>query len=75
MLERAGYMQEIGRENLLSIGQNVIDAIYPKLDSEVCRSCPTRIFKQCQGALPNGEARVPAAEPFGRSQAASYTAT
>ena len=75
VLERAGHMQEIGRENLLSIGQNVIDAIYPKLDSEVCRSCPTRIFKQCQGALPNGEARVPAAEPLGRSQAASYAAT
>ena len=30
-------MQDIGRENLLSIGQNVIDAIYPKLDSEVDR--------------------------------------
>ena len=67
VLERAGYMQEIGRENLLSIGQNVIDAIYPKLDSEVCRSCPTRIFKQCQGALPNGEARVPAAARLNRS--------
>ena len=78
VLERAGYMQEIEPENLLSIGQNVIDAIYPKLDSEVCRSCPTRIFKQCQGALPNGEARVPAAEPLSRSQAASsasYAAT
>lgn len=75
VLERAGYMQEIGRENLLSIGQNVIDAIYPKLDSEVCRSCPTRIFKQCQGALPNGEVRVPAAEPLGRSHAASHAAS
>lgn len=75
VLERAGYMHEIGRENLLSIGQNVIDAIYPKLDSEVCRSCPTRIFKQCQGALPNGEARLPAAEPLGRGQAASFAAT
>ena len=69
-------MQDIGRENLLAIGQNVIDAIYPKLDSEVCRSCPTRIFKQCQGALPNGEARVPAAdEPLGPSQAAPYAAS
>ncbi len=75
VLERAGHMQEIGQENLLSIGQNVIDAIYPKLDSEVCRSCPTRIFKQCQGALPNGEARVAAVEPLGRNQAASFAAT
>jgi SulP family sulfate permease len=61
VLDRAGYLPEIGRENLLAIGQNVIDAIYPKLDSEVCRRCPTRIFKQCQGALPNGEPRLPTA--------------
>ncbi|MEO7337221.1 MAG: SulP family inorganic anion transporter [Caldimonas sp.] len=60
MLERAGHLQEIGRENLLTIGQNVIDAIYPKLDPEVCRRCPTRIFKQCQSLLPNGEPRAPA---------------
>lgn len=75
VLERAGYMPEIGRENLLSIGQNVIDAIYPKLDSEVCRSCPTRIFKQCQGALPNGRARVPAADSHDPGQAASCAVT
>ncbi len=65
VLERAGYMHEIGRENLLSIGQNVIDTIYPKLDSEVCRKCPTRIFKQCQDVLPNGEPRIAAAAPVG----------
>ena len=60
-LERAGHLQEIGRENLFSIGQDVIGAIYPKLDSDVCRTCPTRIFRQCQGALPNGEPREPRA--------------
>ena len=75
VLDRAGHLQEIGRENLLAIGQNVIDAIYPKLDSEVCRNCPTRIFKQCQGALPNGEARLPAAEALARGQVAPYAAT
>ncbi len=59
MLERAGHLQDIGRENLFAIGQNVIEAIYPKLDPEVCRRCQTRIFKQCQSALPNGEPRAP----------------
>ena len=68
-------MAEIGQENLLSIGQNVIDAVYPKLDSEVCRNCPTRIFKQCQSVLPNGQARVPAAEPLGRSPTAPHAAS
>ena len=60
VLERAGHLAEIGRENLFTIGQNVIDAIYPRLDPEVCRRCTTRIFSQCQGALPNGEPRAPA---------------
>ena len=62
-LERAGHLQEIGRENLFSIGQDVIGAIYPKLNSDVCRTCPSRIFKQCQGALPNGEPREPREVP------------
>lgn len=57
VLDKAGYLQEMGRENLYSIGEDVIAAIYPKLDSEVCRRCPTRIFRQCHGALPNGEPR------------------
>jgi SulP family sulfate permease len=56
-LTKGGYLDEIGRENLLTMGQNVIDAIYPKLDSNICRNCPTRIFKQCHVALPNGEPR------------------
>ena len=60
-LARADYLAEIGRDNLYTIGQDVIAAIYPKLDSAVCRNCPTRIFRQCQGALPNGEPREPAA--------------
>ena len=61
LLDRAGHLQEMGRENLFSIGQDVIAAIYPRLDSEVCRRCPTRIFRQCRGALPNGEPRGDAA--------------
>ncbi|KQW66110.1 MULTISPECIES: SulP family inorganic anion transporter [unclassified Methylibium] len=63
VLERAGHLDAIGRENLHAIGTNVIDAIYPRLDVEVCRHCPARIFSQCQHVLPNGEAREPAADP------------
>ena len=58
-LARADYLQEIGPENVYAIGQDVIAAIYPKLDSAVCRICPARVFKQCQAALPNGEPREP----------------
>lgn len=63
VLERAGHLDAIGRENLHAIGTNVIDAIYPGLDVEVCRHCPARIFSQCQRTLPNGEPRGPAVEP------------
>ena len=71
MLERASHLQDIGRENLFDIGQNVIDAIYPKLDSEVCRTCATRIFRQCQGALPNGEPRDSSVVAFDLGRLAS----
>jgi SulP family sulfate permease len=70
VLERAGYLDEIGRGNLYSIGQNVIEAIYPRLDPEVCRRCTTRIFKQCHKALPNGEPREAAAVPIDCSRLA-----
>jgi SulP family sulfate permease len=70
VLERAGYLDEIGRGNLYSIGQNVIEAIYPRLDPEVCRRCTTRIFKQCHQALPNGERREAAAAPIDCSRLA-----
>ncbi|WP_428415080.1 SulP family inorganic anion transporter [Methylibium sp.] len=63
VLERAGHLDDIGRENLHAIGTNVIDAIYPRLDTEVCRHCPARIFSQCQRTLPNGEPRGPAVDP------------
>lgn len=63
VLERAGHLDEIGRENLHAIGTNVIDAIYPRLDTEVCRHCPARIFSQCQRTLPNGQPRGPTVDP------------
>lgn len=56
-LERSGRMPDIGRDHLYAIGEDVIGAIYPRLDSQICRTCPSRIFRQCQGPLPNGEPR------------------
>lgn len=56
-LEDAGHMQDIGRENLFSIGQDVIGELYPRFDSEVCARCPTRIFEQCRERLPDGRPR------------------
>ena len=56
-LQRAGCLPDIGTHNLFAIGQDVVGALYPRLDSDVCRRCTTRIFRQCQQFLPNGEPR------------------
>ena len=61
-MERGGYLDIIGRENVFDVRDIPMDAIYPKLDSTICETCQLRIFSQCKNALPNGELRrdVPA---------------
>ena len=63
VLARSGHLDAIGRENLHAIGSNVIDALYPRLDPQICRDCPARIFSQCQRTLPDGTPREPAGTP------------
>jgi SulP family sulfate permease len=57
LLHKGKYIKEIGEENLFPAKTRPIEQVYAKLDSEVCRNCTTRIFKQCHIALPNGESR------------------
>jgi len=59
LLEKGGYMNEIGWQNVFPVKIRAIASIYPKLDSEICRNCRARIFNECHGALPNGEPRPP----------------
>ncbi|MBP8298297.1 MAG: sodium-independent anion transporter, partial [Burkholderiales bacterium] len=56
-LRRGGYLHDIGEKNLFWPTDDVIDAIYPKLDTEICRRCEAQIFRQCKVSLPNGEMR------------------
>jgi SulP family sulfate permease len=58
LLERGGYLQALGPENLFPVKHKVIPAIYPKFDIETCRRCKNRIFLECQVYLPNGERRA-----------------
>ena len=64
LLRRGGYMVDIGNENLFSVKNNPIAAIYRKLDTAVCRDCKLRIFRECRTHLPNGDMRIdhPAAD-------------
>ena len=57
LLERGGYLSALGPENLFTVRQRVIAAIYPRFDIETCRRCKHRIFAECQEYLPNGERR------------------
>jgi len=60
LLRRGGYLHDIGEENMFPVKANAIGAIYPKLDTAICRECKLRIFRECQTILPDGSARPPA---------------
>jgi SulP family sulfate permease len=47
-LQRGGYLNEIGEENIFPSKKESIAAIYKKLDADYCTSCERRIFRECQ---------------------------
>lgn len=57
LMERGGYLREIGEENLFPVKSHPVSRLYPRLDPEICRHCRVRIFRECQDRLPNGEPR------------------
>jgi SulP family sulfate permease len=57
MLKKGGYEADIGAENVFSQKPDAIAGIYRRLDSETCRNCKSRIFRECREQLPNGETR------------------
>lgn len=56
-LRRGGYIEDISEENVFPVKTRPIAAIYRRLDSEICRHCTVRIFRECHISLPNGEPR------------------
>jgi len=48
-LNRGGYIDAIGRENLFTGKTEAIAAVTAKLDPEICRTCTARIFQECAG--------------------------
>ena len=58
MLKNGGYQAEIGEGNVFARKPDAIASIYAKLNSDLCRTCSARIFRECQSVLPNGETRT-----------------
>ncbi|MGZ8267813.1 MAG: SulP family inorganic anion transporter [Burkholderiales bacterium] len=59
VLQRGGYLDDIGKENIFPVRARAVGFIYPKLDPEICRTCTRQIFAECKTTLPNGELREP----------------
>jgi SulP family sulfate permease len=57
LLERGGYLEDVGKDNIFPVKSRAVGFIYPKLDTEICRGCNAQIFRECKTSLPNGEPR------------------
>lgn len=58
MLKKGGYQLDIGADRVFAHKPDAIAAIYPRLDPDICRACPIRMFRECRERLPGGEARL-----------------
>jgi SulP family sulfate permease len=55
MLRKGGYDHDIGEGAFFPVMTNVTKALYWTLNPDVCRTCKTRIFNECNaGVLPDG---------------------
>jgi SulP family sulfate permease len=57
MFERTGFLAEHGTQWIFAHKGDALRAVYPRLDSEICRHCTVRLFEECRQALPSGEPR------------------
>jgi SulP family sulfate permease len=54
-LRQGGYTHEIGEGAFFPVRTNVAGSLYWTLNPDICRTCKTRIFKECNaGVLPDG---------------------
>jgi len=58
-LSQGEYLRDIGEGGFFPVKSNVGGAVYWTLDPDICRTCKTRIFKECHGeVLPDGGRRL-----------------
>ena len=54
LLERGGYLQDVGEENIFDTKGEAISKIFLRLDRGICVRCEKRIFNECR-AVPKVE--------------------
>ncbi len=55
LMRQGGYTRDIGEGAFFPVMTDVTRALYWTLDPDICRTCKTRIFKECnRGILPDG---------------------
>ncbi len=47
-LERSGYAEEFGDDNIFVEKAEAIEEIFERLEREICEACTARIFRECQ---------------------------
>jgi len=52
MLERGGYIDQIGQANIFAGKHEAISGVFARLDRSICRTCSARIFNECAGLPP-----------------------
>ncbi len=58
-LRQGAYLKDIGEGGFFPVMSNITGALYWTLDPDVCRTCKTRIFRECHGdTLPDGLRRL-----------------
>ncbi|MEO5355019.1 MAG: SulP family inorganic anion transporter [Magnetococcus sp. XQGC-1] len=67
LLERGGYLQTIGRENLFSSKKEAIQAVFARLNAQECARCPLHVFRECDQGKECNELQV---HPFPTCKAA-----
>lgn len=52
VMEKGGYMDEIGADNIFDSKGAAIGGIFNRLDKSICARCPNRIFTECESVAP-----------------------
>ncbi len=49
-LRRGGYIESIGQENIFDSKTQAVASLITRMDPDICRTCKSRIFRECENA-------------------------